>query len=158
MPFKISIERLVGGTGEVHERRGLEFRFDTEGAARVKADELVSPYLDRHYVHQGGFWGVQGPRWDPFSGCYRDRVTEAIEAIALIARPWWAASALELELFGRQRSACRDQAIIAVSRRGGRVRQPGCLKGAAARTCLRSTSAEQPGRAAASETRRLPPA
>lgn len=56
MSFKISIERLVGGIGEVHERRALEFRFDTEGAARVKADELVSPYLDRHYVHQGGFW------------------------------------------------------------------------------------------------------
>ncbi len=56
MSFKISIERLVGGIGEVRKRQALEFRFDPEGAARVKADELVSPYLDRHYVHQGGFW------------------------------------------------------------------------------------------------------
>jgi hypothetical protein len=55
VPFRISIEQL-DATGKVRGRQPLPYRFDTEGAARVKADDLAGAYPDRRYVHQGGFW------------------------------------------------------------------------------------------------------
>ena len=60
MPFKISIE-LLNANGTPRERQELPYRFDTEGAARIKADELAAPYVNRRYIEQRGFWEYTEP-------------------------------------------------------------------------------------------------
>ena len=55
MPFRIWIERL-DDTGAVRDRHSLHYRFSSEKSARLKADDLARPHINRRYVPKSGSW------------------------------------------------------------------------------------------------------
>jgi len=55
LAFNIWIERLDDG-GVVRDRQRLHYRFATEKSARLKADDLALPHVNRRYVEASQFW------------------------------------------------------------------------------------------------------
>jgi hypothetical protein len=55
LAFKIWMER-IDDSGVVRDRHSLHYRFATEKSARLKADDLALPHVNRRYLDDGQFW------------------------------------------------------------------------------------------------------
>lgn len=60
LPFSIFIVQIDRASGNATGRQPLPYVFDTEEAARTKADELAGAHLNRRFIEQSGLWEYTG--------------------------------------------------------------------------------------------------